>query len=107
MSDKLENFTGFTLIGLKSDLVENLLFAAMIEARSCERFRVLSENIMDEELRVFYKDLMISEANHYTLFLKFAKKYGEGIDVDKRWQEWLEGEAKIIANYGNKERVHG
>lgn len=88
-------------------LVEKLLFAAMIEARSCERFRVLSENIKDEELKKFYKELMISEANHYTLFLKFAKKYGKGIDVDGRWKEWLEGEAKIIANYGKEERVHG
>jgi len=88
-------------------LVERLLFAAMIEARSCERFRVLSENIKDEELKVFYKNLMISEANHYTMFLRFAKQYGEGVDVDKRWEEWLEGEALIIASYGNKERVHG
>jgi tRNA-(ms[2]io[6]A)-hydroxylase len=88
-------------------LVEKLLFAAMIEARSCERFRVLSEGVQDEELKLFYKELMISEANHYTLFLKFAKQYGEGIDVEGRWKEWLEAEAKIIVNYGNKERVHG
>lgn len=91
----------------QSQLVERLLFAAMIEARSCERFRVLSENIQDIALKKFYKDLMISEANHYTLFLKFAKKYGEGIDVDKRWKEWLDAEAKIIKGYGNSEHVHG
>ena len=88
-------------------LVDRLLFSAMIEARSCERFRVLSENIKDEELRTFYRDLMISEANHYTVFLGFARKYGEGIDVEKRWQEWLDYEAKVIANYGKKESVHG
>jgi tRNA-(ms[2]io[6]A)-hydroxylase len=88
-------------------LVDRLLFSAMIEARSCERFRVLSENIKDEELRTFYRDLMISEANHYTVFLGFARKYGEGIDVEKRWQEWLDYEAKVIANYGKKETVHG
>ncbi len=88
-------------------LVDRLLIAAMIEARSCERFRVLSENIEDEELAKFYHDLMASEARHYTMFLKLAKKYGKGVDVDKRWKEFLQKEAEIIANYGNKETVHG
>ncbi|MFM7022696.1 MAG: tRNA-(ms[2]io[6]A)-hydroxylase [Flavobacteriales bacterium] len=88
-------------------LVERLLFAAMIEARSCERFRVLSENIKDEELAKFYHELMISEATHYTLFLGYARKYGDGVDVNKRWKEWLEGEAEIIAGYGTQERIHG
>ena len=88
-------------------MIERLLFAAMIEARSCERFKVLSENINDEELSKFYRDLMESEASHYTTFIGFARKYAETIDVDKRWQEWLEFEAKVIANYGNKETIHG
>ena len=88
-------------------LVDRLLFSAMIEARSCERFKVLSENIQDEELSKFYRDLMISEAGHYTTFLGFARKYGEGIDVDKRWKEWLAFEAGIIANYGKQETIHG
>ena len=88
-------------------LVDRLLFSAMIEARSCERFKVLSDNIEDKDLAKFYRDLMISEAGHYTTFLGFAKKYGEGIDVDKRWKEWLEYEAKVIANYGNHESIHG
>lgn len=88
-------------------LVERLLFAAMIEARSCERFKVLSDNINDEFLAKFYKDLMISEANHYTMFLKFAKLYGEEDKVEARWKEWLEGEAKIITTYGNEEKIHG
>lgn len=88
-------------------LVDRLLFSAMIEARSCERFRVLSENIRDEALRAFYRDLMISEANHYTVFLGFARKYGTGVDVERRWQEWLDYEAKVIANYGKRETVHG
>ena len=69
--------------------VDRLLFSAMIEARSCERFKVLSENIEDKELAKFYRDLMISEAGHYTTFLGFARQYGEGIDVDKRWKEWI------------------
>jgi len=88
-------------------LVDRLLFSAMIEARSCERFKVLSDNIEDTELSKFYYDLMASEAGHYTIFLGFAKKYGEGIDVDKRWKEWLEFEATVIADYGNKETIHG
>lgn len=94
--------------GTRNDaFIDRLLFAAMIEARSCERFRVLSENIKDEELAKFYRDLMISEAGHYTTFLKFAKKYTERVDVDKRWKEWLEFEGNLIKNYGNKETVHG
>lgn len=87
--------------------VDRLLFAAMIEARSCERFRVLSQNIKDEQLAKFYHDLMVSEANHYTTFLKFARKYSTDVDVDKRWNEWLEFEGKLIQSYGNKEAIHG
>lgn len=93
--------------GRTQSLVDRLLFSAMIEARSCERFKVLSENIDDKELADFYYDLMVSEAGHYTAFLKFAKKYGVGIDVDKRWQEWLAYEASIITKYGKEETVHG
>lgn len=87
--------------------VDRLLFSAMIEARSCERFKVLSENIEDKGLANFYRDLMVSEAGHYTTFLGFARKYGEGIDVDKRWKEWIEYETKVIANYGKEETIHG
>lgn len=87
--------------------VDRLLFAAMIEARSCERFRVLSQNINDEELAKFYHDLMVSEANHYTTFLKFARKYSTDVDVDKRWNEWLEFEGELIQSFGNKEAIHG
>lgn len=90
-----------------SSLVERLLFSAMIEARSCERFKVLSENIQDEELSVFYRDLMESEAGHYTTFITYARKYGIGIDVEKRWREWIEFEASVIANYGKSETIHG
>ena len=88
-------------------LVDRLLIAAMIEARSCERFRVLSENIKDEELSKFYHDLMTSEARHYSMFIKLAKKYGKGVDVDKRWKEFLEKEAEIMDKYGKEETVHG
>ena len=90
-----------------SGLVERLLFSAMIEARSCERFKVLSENINDPELSIFYRELMESEASHYTTFITYARKYGTGIDVEKRWREWLEFEASIISKYGKNQTVHG
>ncbi len=93
--------------GREQQLIDRLLFSAMIEARSCERFKVLAENITDKQLADFYQELMISEAAHYTLFIKLAKKYAENIDVDKRWQEFLEYEARVIQNYGKKETIHG
>ncbi|CAM3439503.1 hypothetical protein FLLO111716_10365 [Flavobacterium longum] len=91
----------------ESGLVERLLFSAMIEARSCERFKVLSENIKDPELAKFYRELMESEANHYTTFIGYARKYGKNIDVEKRWREWLDFEASVIAKYGTRETIHG
>ncbi|MBS1534767.1 MAG: tRNA-(ms[2]io[6]A)-hydroxylase [Bacteroidetes bacterium] len=90
-----------------SGFVERMLFSAMIEARSCERFKVLSENIKDPELAEFYRELMESEAGHYTTFIGYARKYGQGIDVEKRWREWLDFEASVIARYGKRETVHG
>ena len=87
--------------------IDRLLFAAMIEARSCERFRVLSQNIKDEELAKFYHELMISEATHYTTFLNFARKYSTDVDVDKRWKEWLEFEGELIQSFGKREAIHG
>jgi tRNA-(ms[2]io[6]A)-hydroxylase len=88
-------------------LVDCLLIAAMIEARSCERFRILSEEIQDEDLRKFYRDLMVSEAEHYTTFLSFARKYQAEIDVDVRWKEFLDFEASLMEKYGKKETMHG
>lgn len=89
-------------------LIDRLLFAAMIEARSCERFKILSEEIADPDLKAFYRELMISEATHYTTFLGFARQYGEGIeDVNARWQQWLDYEASVIKKYGKKETMHG
>jgi tRNA-(ms[2]io[6]A)-hydroxylase len=93
--------------GRQEQLVDRLLFAAMIEARSCERFKVLSENINDKQLSEFYYELMVSEAIHYTTFIKFAKKYAGRIDVDKRWQDFLDYEASVIQNYGKTGAIHG
>ena len=91
----------------KTVLMDKLLFAAMVEARSCERFRILSENISDEDLKKFYRDLMASEAGHYKLFISLARMYVDRSTVDKRWQEFLEYEAKIISNYGKAVGMHG
>ncbi|MBC9796984.1 tRNA-(ms[2]io[6]A)-hydroxylase [Sinomicrobium weinanense] len=91
----------------ESHLIHRLLYAALIEARSCERFRLLSENIQDEELADFYKNLMVSEANHYTMFLAFARQYGNREEVDKKWQDLLEYEAGIMKDLGKKETMHG
>lgn len=90
-----------------SYFVNRMLFSAMIEARSCERFRLLSEEINDEDLRSFYRSLMESEARHYTTFLQFARKYGQGIDVDARWQQFLDFEATLMEKYGKDETIHG
>jgi len=90
-----------------NSMVDRLLFSAMIEARSCERFKLLSKEIKDPELSKFYNDLMISEAGHYTTFITFARKYGKDIDVDKRWKELVEFEGELIKSYGKHETIHG
>lgn len=90
-----------------TQLVHRLLYAALIEARSCERFRLLSEKLKDKELAKFYRDLMVSEANHYTMFLNFARKYGERKEVDQKWNDLLVFEAEIMKDLGKKETVHG
>lgn len=88
-------------------LVQRLLIAALIEARSCERFKVFSENMEDEELSKFYKGLMISEANHYTVFLGFARKYQDREIVDKKWDDLVAFEAEMMRNRGTAAKVHG
>jgi tRNA-(ms[2]io[6]A)-hydroxylase len=88
-------------------LINRLLVAALIEARSCERFKVFSENMQDEELSKFYKDLMVSEANHYTLFLGYARKYMDRKTVDEKWKSLLAFEAEMMKSRGTKATVHG
>ena len=88
-------------------LIHRLLICALIEARSCERFRVLSENLEDKELSEFYHALMISEANHYTMFLKLARQYGERTAVDRLWNSLLEYEAEVISTLGKEGLIHG
>ena len=91
----------------KSKLIHRLLYAALIEARSCERFRLLSKELKDQDLAKFYHDLMVSEANHYSMFLNFARKYGEREEVDKKWDALLNYEAQIMKKLGKKESIHG
>ena len=93
--------------GRTSQLVDRLLFSAMIEARSCERFKVLSENINDAALAEFYYELMVSEATHYATFIRLAKKYAVTVDIETRWTEFLAYEAHVIQNYGKSETIHG
>lgn len=76
--------------------LDQLLVNALIEARSCERFRLLSLHIADEELRAFYHDLMVSEAGHYVNFVNLAKEYLPEAVVKARLDELLEAEAEII-----------
>ena len=90
-----------------TNLTHRLLYAALIEARSCERFRLLSEKLKDKELAEFYRNLMVSEANHYTMFLNFARKYGDRKEVDQKWQDLLEYEAGIMKDLGTSEQIHG
>ena len=67
----------------------------------------LSETIKDQKLAKFYRDLMESEAGHYATFINFARKYAENIDVEARWNAWLEEEARIIQSFGTGETIHG
>lgn len=91
----------------ENQLVERLLLAALIEARSCERFKILSENLEDEDLRKFYRELMISEAGHYRLFIDLAKNYWSEEKVKTKFEYYLKEEAKILAVMDVRgDRVH-
>jgi len=79
-----------------TQLVERLLLNALIEARSCERFKLLHKNIGDQELSMFYYELMVSEAGHYHNFIELAEEYMPQEYVRKRWNEFLEAEAAIM-----------
>lgn len=87
--------------------IDRLLICAMIEARSCERFRLLSLHLREQELREFYHTFMVSEAGHYRLFLELAKKYGDPETVQNRWQELLDFEARILDAFALRgDRMH-
>ena len=91
----------------QNQLVEKLLICALIEARSCERFRILSLYHPDEELRTFYHKFMVSEAGHYRMFIDLAYRYGEKDAVKERWKEYLNYESKIMEELELRgDRVH-
>ncbi len=88
-------------------LLDQLLTMALIEARSCERFKRLSEGLTDEYMRKFYRRFMESEAGHYTLFINLAETYLPKEIVRKRWKEWLAYESKIMLNMEVRgDRIH-
>jgi tRNA-(ms[2]io[6]A)-hydroxylase len=88
-------------------LLERLLICALIEARSCERFRLLSLHIGDERLKDFYHGFMVSEAGHYRLFIELANTYAEPSRVRQRWQEYLDHEAGIMQSLALRgDRMH-
>lgn len=100
---------GFERKGISREekLLDKLLLAALIEARSCERFRILSEGLDDERMRKFYRQFMISEAGHYRLFLDLAHTYFPEDQVRNRWQEWLDHEARVLASLTPRgDRMH-
>jgi len=88
-------------------LLDKLLLCALIEARSCERFKRLSEGLNDDYLRNFYRRFMESEAGHYVTFIELAETYIDKEKVRKRWQEWLAYEADVIKNLEMRgDRMH-
>jgi len=94
--------------GSRTDrLVEKLLTMALIEARSCERFRLLSLHMVEEKMRKFYHTFMVSEAGHYKLFIELANEYGEAEKVKARWKEYLAHEADILSQMTPRgDRMH-
>ncbi len=84
-----------------------MLTMALIEARSCERFKRLSEGLNDEYMQKFYRRFMESEAGHYTLFIELAETYVDKEKVRNRWAEWLQYETDIIKNLEVRgDRIH-
>jgi len=87
--------------------LDQLLIMALIEARSCERFKRLSEGLNDEYLGNFYRRFMESEAGHYTLFIELAESYVNKDQVRKRWQDWLQYEAQVMRTLAVRgDRIH-
>lgn len=88
-------------------LLHKLMICALIEARSCERFRLLSENLEDEQLRKFYYKFMVSEAGHYRLFIDLAETYYPTASVRAAWQQWLDIESSVLAELTPRgDRMH-
>lgn len=94
-------------ISREERLLERLLICALIEARSCERFRLLSLHLEEDELKEFYHGFMVSEAGHYRLFLDLAYQYADAAQVKSRWQEFVNHEAEIMQSLEPRgDRMH-
>ena len=107
--DYVNALTEFSVKGGKEEdrLLDHLLLMALIEARSCERFKTLSETLEDEYLRKFYRRFMESEAGHYVLFIELANQYVDSKKVEGRWREWLAYEAEVIQKMELRpDRIH-
>jgi tRNA 2-(methylsulfanyl)-N6-isopentenyladenosine37 hydroxylase len=89
------------------ELVDRLMISALIEARSCERFKLLAEACLDAELAKVYRDLWASEHGHYRTFIQLAEGILPAEVVTKRWDEMLDFEARIIAHQPAGPRMHG
>ena len=93
--------------GEEGRLLDQLLFMAMIEARSCERFKLLSDGLNDDYMRRFYRRFMESEAGHYVLFIELAESYIDKERVRERWRQWLEYEKMVMVNLEIRgDRIH-
>jgi tRNA-(ms[2]io[6]A)-hydroxylase len=91
----------------EQQLIEKLLMCALIEARSCERFRLLWKELSDPELRQFYYELMVSEAGHYKNFIALAKEYADEKTVEARWRLFLKVEGEIMSSLQPRgDRIH-
>lgn len=88
-------------------LLDKLLTMALIEARSCERFKRLSEGLSEVHMQKFYRRFMESEAGHYTLFIELAETYIDKEIVRRRWQQWLEHESEVMNKLETRgDRIH-
>lgn len=90
----------------KEELVDRLMVSALIEARSCERFEILGRQIPDERLAKLFRGLWASEAGHYRVFLRMARRLLPRKVVEARWSEMLDAEAEIIARQPPGSRIH-
>ena len=88
-------------------MLDQLLTMALIEPRSCERFKRLSEGLQDPYMQKFYRRFMESEAGHYTLFIELAETYIDKEKVRARWKEWLAYEGEVISQLDVRgDRIH-
>lgn len=106
---KSEYANALRLLGRKGgvqDTIDRLLISALIEARSCERFAILSASAPDEELALFYRALFSSELGHYKIFLKLAYRLADKESIELRWQQLLAAEARILSEQEPGPGIH-